>query len=321
MTTSSNTIDIASTSSQSGDLPCITLVHGPTSASVDVLYYGATVVCYKPTAECPNTLFVSPCTHTDKRKPIRGGIPVVFPIFGAGDMSQDTSTCVPAVASTMPSHGFARRHDWILKSMDLTIPSVSLVLTSNASTRQLWPVDFTLTLVVSLTTTGQCVTALQIENPSSTTSFTCQALFHSYLSIPSLSRASVRGLTGLASIEKAALGGLRKNQADPRETITFDQEVDDIFINAPTQTMLYVDERSWLSVTTTTMMSSPSSSDSSSPQMDVVVWNPGQNKAALMEDLEEYQTFVCIEPGVVSRYVTVGPMEVWTLTQTLEKES
>ena len=51
----------------------------PTGESVTVYLYGATVTSWK-LANGKEQLFVSEKAHLDGSKPIRGGIPVVFPV-------------------------------------------------------------------------------------------------------------------------------------------------------------------------------------------------------------------------------------------------
>jgi glucose-6-phosphate 1-epimerase len=51
----------------------------PTGESVSVYLYGATVASWK-LANGAEQLFVSEKAHLDGSKPIRGGIPIVFPV-------------------------------------------------------------------------------------------------------------------------------------------------------------------------------------------------------------------------------------------------
>ena len=53
----------------------------PTGESVDVLLYGATVVSWKD-SEGDEKLWVSDAAKLDGSKPVRGGIPLVFPVCG-----------------------------------------------------------------------------------------------------------------------------------------------------------------------------------------------------------------------------------------------
>lgn len=53
--------------------------HLPTGERVDVLLYGATVISWK-SANGKENLFLSSKAHLDGSKPVRGGIPLVFPV-------------------------------------------------------------------------------------------------------------------------------------------------------------------------------------------------------------------------------------------------
>jgi glucose-6-phosphate 1-epimerase len=57
----------------------------PTGQSVAVHLYGATVTSWKTGGQ--EQLFVSETAHLDGSKPIRGGIPVVFPVCELYDFS------------------------------------------------------------------------------------------------------------------------------------------------------------------------------------------------------------------------------------------
>lgn len=51
----------------------------PTGESVEVLLWGATVISWK-SANGKENLFLSSKAHLDGSKPVRGGIPIVFPV-------------------------------------------------------------------------------------------------------------------------------------------------------------------------------------------------------------------------------------------------
>ena len=100
--------------------------------SAQVYLYGANVLSWKqpePTGE--EILYVRPDAVFDKSKPISGGIPHCFPVFG------------PAPAP-MAQHGFARQSDWTIANTsadqqpDERDPEVELVLTDNEYTRNMW---------------------------------------------------------------------------------------------------------------------------------------------------------------------------------------
>jgi glucose-6-phosphate 1-epimerase len=78
------------------------LTHTSSGSTVNIRETGATILAFHPSPEhyC-ETLFLSRDAVLDGIKAIRGGIPIVFPIFGP-----------PSNESDMPQHGFARTSQW-----------------------------------------------------------------------------------------------------------------------------------------------------------------------------------------------------------------
>ena len=74
---------------------------------MEILRYGATVISWKSPdvagGEPLERLFVSSKAALDGSKPVRGGIPIVFPIFGAPELPQ---------FSKLKQHGYARSSTW-----------------------------------------------------------------------------------------------------------------------------------------------------------------------------------------------------------------
>lgn len=75
----------------------------PTGESVDILLYGATIVSWKD-ATGKEKLFLSDKAALDGSKAVRGGIPLVFPVFGKAPDH--------AATAALPQHGFARTSRW-----------------------------------------------------------------------------------------------------------------------------------------------------------------------------------------------------------------
>jgi D-hexose-6-phosphate mutarotase len=91
---------------------------------VEILHYGATVISWKSPGtsggEPLERLFVSSKAALDGSKPVRGGIPIVFPVFGAPVLPQ---------FSKLKQHGYARCSIWNLTSVpvdDASTVSVKL---------------------------------------------------------------------------------------------------------------------------------------------------------------------------------------------------
>jgi len=99
---------------------------------MQVYLWGATVTSFK-TAAGQELLFVSTKAIFDGKKPIRGGIPVVFPQF--------------ATQGPLPQHGFARNSDWTLASVG--DGRVELTLADNEETRAAWPHAFALKYTIT----------------------------------------------------------------------------------------------------------------------------------------------------------------------------
>ncbi|XHG00864.1 hypothetical protein AWENTII_004279 [Aspergillus wentii] len=159
----------------------------PTGESVTVHLYGATVSSWK-LANGQEQLFLSEKAHLDGSKPIRGGIPVVFPAFGPPPKDHATSS--------LPQHGFARNSNWefLGKSSSESLGKdrkdgddavkldfgLSHGMLSDEF-RKAWPYEFGLVYSVTLTKDG-LGTSLQVQNKGSQ-NFDFQVLMHTYLKI------------------------------------------------------------------------------------------------------------------------------------------
>lgn len=81
-------------------------------ATAEILYYGATIISWKTSGGLISSgtehLFVSSKAALDGSKPVRGGIPVVFPCFGPPEHPEH---------SKLAQHGFARNETWTFDSV------------------------------------------------------------------------------------------------------------------------------------------------------------------------------------------------------------
>jgi glucose-6-phosphate 1-epimerase len=117
------------------------------------------------------------------KKALRGGIPLVFPKFGAWELG--------------PNHGFARISAWRLASSsaaDLDEINASFELVANAETKALWNYDFKLTYVVSLSS-DSLTTTLVVDNLGDT-AFEFETLLHTYFRVPDITKVKIQGLGG-----------------------------------------------------------------------------------------------------------------------------
>ncbi|KAF1330295.1 Aldose 1-epimerase, partial [Globisporangium splendens] len=283
-------------------------------ARAQVHLYGATVTAFY-TAEEParNVLFVSDKAALDGSKPIRGGIPLVFPIFGS--------------APGFPNHGLVRTSTkWTLAQLepqqqgDANAPTIAtFALTSDDATRAVWTADFELIFEVKLFA-NSLVTALHVRNTSSA-EIAFQALLHTYLTVDDVRDGGVQveGLKGLTYTDKVA--GTSGNTED-RAVLTFEKETDSVYANAPSEIVVRIRSSTGKNHVVTIEKSAFLDNDAVSgvQPSDAVVWNPWVDKAKGMSDFgdDEYLRMVCVEPGRVSEQQKLAPGKVYTLQQVIK---
>mmetsp|Transcript_1275 Transcript_1275/g.2657 ORF Transcript_1275/g.2657 Transcript_1275/m.2657 type:complete len:316 (-) Transcript_1275:224-1171(-) len=301
------------------DQPKFTLKSSDGSHSCDIYLYGCTVTSWIHNGI--EKLFCSPTTPFNGVNAIRGGIPVVFPQFGRPD-------------EVMPQHGFARTSTWSLERSECTDTAGTAVFTlsDNESTRAVWPHSFTLLYTVSLSASG-LRTTFEATNHGSA-SFDCQALLHTYIAVPKIEDVRVKGLGGLALIDKMAPAAGSDLPVDDREFAVIDREVDRIYVDAghvmhtegdvfslpavvvlhESETLMQVQRKAYVKladeIETKVVRSLPT---------DCVLWNAWIEKTRSIGDLENdaYLRYVCVEPGICSRYETVEPKHTMVLDQYL----
>lgn len=77
-------------------------------AFAEVALFGSTLLSWHPGASPPNYSAFFLSNASQPGKPYRGGVPIVFPLFGeAADHEQ-----VPQLLKKVPRHGFCRGQDW-----------------------------------------------------------------------------------------------------------------------------------------------------------------------------------------------------------------
>lgn len=281
----------------------------PSGARAHVHLFGATVTGFF-TADAParNVLFVSQRAALDGSKPIRGGIPLVFPVFGS--------------AAGFPNHGIVRTSTkWTLSQLsestgaDEDTPTVAtFALASDDATRAVWPVDFALTFEVKLYPRA-LVTALHVRNTSSVDA-AFHALLHTYLAVDDVRNGGVQveGLRGLQYFDKVTGSA----GTEERAALTFEKETDSVYADAPAQLVVRIRGADGASRVVT--IDKAAFVDGEPQPSDAVVWNPWAEKAQAMSDFgdDEYLSMVCVEPGRVSAQQHLAPGKVYTLQQAIK---
>jgi glucose-6-phosphate 1-epimerase len=265
-------------------------------AGAQVYLHGAHVTHYQPRGERP-VLFMSARSWFEPGKPIRGGVPIVFPWFGprAGD---------PAA----PAHGFARLAEWRMESATQAADgSVTLVLGLEASkaTHPAWPHGYELRYRVTVGSTLELV--LEVRN-SSAQAMTFEEALHTYLAVSDVRQVSIVGLAGTQYLDKT--DGMRRKTQGP-EPIRITGETDRVYLNMR-MTCVVDDAKGGRRLAV-----KKSGSDVT------VVWNPWIAKAQAMPDFgdDEWPRMLCIETcNAADHAVTLPPGHRHEMRATIRSE-
>lgn len=232
-------------------------------AEAHVYMHGAHVLHYQPARQAP-VLWHSGKSFFEPGKPIRGGIPVCWPWFGAHPED-----------ATRPMHGLARITEWSPAASSATADATALTLKlsdlqgieAKAELKVILRDD----LQISLTTTNLGKEPLQLS----------EAL-HSYFAVSDIRTVSVTGLDGEQYIDTLPASRPVLKQTGP---VTFTEETDRIYINTTRECT--IDDPNMKRRIRIAKTGSQST----------VVWNPWIDKSVRMPDYgdNEYTEMVCVE--------------------------
>jgi D-hexose-6-phosphate mutarotase len=232
--------------------------------------FGATLLSYKRKGE--ELLFLSEKALLDGSKPIRGGVPIVFPVFGE---SFDAS---------LPKHGFSRQTMWKLKRKwhGTHESGISFELKSNVDTRIQWNYDFSLNLDVILNN-EELKMILSIHNES-LSPFEFECLFHTYLRVDNIMNTKVFGLPSKHYNQLT-----QKVECSKKEVLEVGSEVDSIYTTFNNDIVMKNNEK---------ILNIASEND----DINIVVWNTWIDKSISLNDFEdeEYRNMICLELGVLN---------------------
>jgi D-hexose-6-phosphate mutarotase len=242
-------------------------------AEAEIYPHGAHVTAYQRKGGAP-LLFMSAASDFESGKPIRGGVPLIYPWFGGREGH--------------PAHGIARITDWDLTETSL-LPDGSVRLIFQLPGEETADVRFIVTVGSSLT-----MEFTVANNGSTDLSF--ENCLHTYFHISDIHRIEAAGLKGAHYLD--TLTG--SEHIEQEETIRFSSETDRIYQNTEATTEIRDPELG------RTIVIRKSGSKST------VVWNPWIEKSKRMPDFgdDEWQKMVCVESGNVKEHaITLKPGE------------
>jgi glucose-6-phosphate 1-epimerase len=254
---------------------------------------GAQITQWQPTGQEP-VLFLSERSFFTPGKAIRGGIPIIFPWFGARTASPDDPR------TDGPSHGFARISEWTLAFAALAGDDLHLTLTLGPSdaSRSLGYDQFA--LVYEITVGAELHLQLTVSNQDSKP-LNFEEAFHTYFSIGDSQQVSIIGLSDTEYLDKTD-NFKRKRQTDPLLKLT--GETDRPYLD--TVVPVNVDDpvlRRRITV-------------DKSESKSTVVWNPWSTLTATLPDMSPlcWLTMVCIETAnVATNAITLNSGEHHTM--------
>lgn len=257
------------------------------AGKVRVALQGAQVLEWTPTGESTPVIWVSDAAVYQTGKGVRGGVPVCWPWFGAGEAGK-------------PAHGFVRTKLWSVAASGVneTGPWLRLTISDDETSRALWHHRFNLSLTVTLAQSLHI--ALTTDNTGSS-EFSISEALHTYFAIGDVDKVRVTGLDHTHYLDKVL--GMSRHQ-----------QVGDVMIVGEVD-RVYVDTTSEVSIVDSALARRIDIRKAHSSA--TVVWNPGSEKEKGFADMREgdYRRMLCVESGTAGGdLVTVPAGEAHTLS-------
>ena len=264
------------------DLPVaiISCVHASAALSLQ----GGQLLTWQPTGQQP-VLWVSEAAVFETGKPVRGGVPVCWPWFGA--LAGNTT------------HGFVRTRIWQLRAAELDADGqmvLRLGISDDDTTRAIWNFAFDLELLV---TVGASLTMSLTTRNTGADTFAISEALHTYFCTGDIHQTSVLGLDATHYIDKVN-GAVSALQSGP---VRLDGETDRVYQNTTADCL--VDDAAWGRRIRISKQNSTAS----------VVWNPWAEREKSIADMVagEYRHMLCVEAANAPAPISVAAGETHTL--------
>lgn len=233
-------------------------------------------------------LWVSAASRFATGQAIRGGVPIVFPWFGA--RKNDPGA---------PSHGLVRKAEWSVTAVDLL---------DDGRVRATLAVSAESFRVVYHVTVGRQLGLEMIVTNTFDEPVGFEQALHTYLAVADVHQIGVHGLEGATYIDKV---DAFSRKAQPDAPVRFSGEVDSVYLD--TDAVVRVEDP--LLGRTIVIRKTGSRS--------TVVWNPWIDKSKKMSDFgdDEWPGMVCIETAnVADNAIRLAPGASATMSATFEVE-
>lgn len=240
--------------------------------------------------EWKHWIFTSREAIFDGKKPIRGGVPIIFPQFNEIGSGQ--------------RHGFARTLSWQAIAEPEAGIDFAFELNESPATLAIWPHKFKARFTVSASN-EQLKLELKIHNTDSKAfEFTCA--LHSYFNVKNVLNSQLIGLNGLNYWDNDGTDFSIRKRFE-QDTLNFDGPIDRVYFGLTKPLRVNTDNGN-ISI-------------EQSGFSDAVVWNPGPEAASQMVDManDEWLQMLCIEAAQIDKPVILKPGESWSGVQIIQE--
>lgn len=248
-------------------------------ATAQIALNGAHVYGFQPHGQAP-VLWLSSLANFAPGKPIRGGIPVIWPWFGPHPTAPDS-----------PMHGFVRKLPWEVIASEALADGgtrVQFGFSADADSQPLWPhlIDLTYTVTV-----GEALTIELVVNNQADEAISFTDALHTYFQVGDVAQITLFGLEETDYLDKVE-DFARKHQQGP---IRIDGPTDRVYVDTATECVIddpALGRRIHIR---------KAGSDTT------VVWNPWIETAKAMADFrdDEYPQMLCVESANAANDVVV----------------
>ena len=234
------------------------------AAEAGLYLQGAHLTHWTPRGQRP-VLYLSSKSLFAPAKAIRGGVPIIFPWFGARSDGRQG-----------PAHGFARTSKWTVEDAKLRDDGnveIALALTGD--------VDFAFQLRFRVAIGSELEMELETRNVGNEP-FSYEEALHTYLAVGDIRQVSVSGLEGTAYIDKTD-GFKRKQQG--AEPVRIAKETDQVHLSTTANCTIH--DPVW----NRRIVIEKTGSNST------VIWNPWMDKTKGMSDMpvDGWKEMLCVE--------------------------
>ncbi|HEY0963154.1 MAG TPA: D-hexose-6-phosphate mutarotase [Pseudomonadales bacterium] len=254
-------------------------------ATATISLLGAQVLSFKPKHDGRERLFVSDKAIMDGSKPVRGGIPVCWPWFGAHGTNPE-----------FPAHGFVRSRTWKLVGHEDDDTCTRIVLEAPDTSHPGFTGRASLKLEVELC--RELTLKLHTRNTGKEPLKLSMAL-HTYFSVDDVRECRLDGLHGTYSDKTRNWAML-----ETPEPYVFSEETDRVHLHAARELRI-VEPRHTIKI-------------GSEGHDSIVVWNPWSTGVGKFADMSSdgWERMLCVETAS-TQGLELSPGEAHQLQQTI----